>query len=242
MKKKVVIGIVLAVFLLLALASPVLAAVPTVSALNPNTGNVGTAPEVTITGTGFVDGQTTVNVSGAAGVSAGVVTFVNSTSIKSTFTIAADAAAGARDVTVTTSGGTSTPAVTFTVNAYITVVAPNSADKTLGYMTAGQTRTATITGGTVASNYITAWQVIAKDEKVNNPGFMNTNVGGTGTVLANNFQISMTGVNTDLVNSITGITYPPKPTTLPFYISQLVAANADPGSYQITITFTGSGS
>src|SRR6185503_16916024 len=103
-------------------------AAPTITQVQPNTGNVGNAVNVTITGTDFVAGQTTVQVSGA-GVAVSAVNVTGPTSLTATFTIAANAATGARNVTVTTPNGTSN-AVTFTVTAAptITQVQPNSGD------------------------------------------------------------------------------------------------------------------
>ena len=101
-------------------------AAPTITQVQPNSGNVGNAVNVTITGTDFVAGQTTVQVSGA-GVTVSAVNVTTPTSLTATFTIAANAATGARNVTVTAPSGTSN-AVTFTVTAAptITQVQPNS--------------------------------------------------------------------------------------------------------------------
>ncbi len=236
MKKKVVIGIVLAVCLVAALASPALAAAPTLTSVTPGNGTPSSTTNVTVSvtlvGTLFELGAS-VDVSGS-GVAVSDILVNSSTNITATFTLAAGAAAGDRNVTVTTSGGTSN-SKTFTVNAYITVVAPSAI--VLGYMTAGATKTATTTAGTVASNYGT-WSVSAIDAKGTQTGYMNTQANGSGTSLAARFQISKTASNYADANA--ALTYTDKPTTLPFFISQVVAANAAPGSYQITITFTGS--
>ena len=205
------------------------AVMPTITSLNPNNGNVNTAPTVVILGTNFVDGQTTINVSGT-GVSAGAVTFTSSTNISATFTIAADAAAGARSVTVTVAGKQSN-AVDFTVNSFITVTAPSAIN--LGAMAAGATTSgASSANGTVTTN-TASWQVTARDEKGTNTGFM---INGGSTPLTNKFQVSKD--NSTWANADTGITYNSSP--LPFYGRQAVI-QADPGgSYTITITFTGS--
>ncbi len=87
--------------------------VPTLTSVAPATGVRGTAVPVTLTGSNFTATGTTVAVSGT-GVTVGAITVVNSTTITTTFTFSATAAMGARNVTVTTPGGTS-GAVTFTV-------------------------------------------------------------------------------------------------------------------------------
>jgi len=92
---------------------------PTVSAVTPNQGTSGTAVPVTIDGTTFVNGAM---VSAGTGITVGNVAFVSSTRLTATFTIAADATGGARDVTVTNPGGTGgTLAHAFTVTTPQTV-------------------------------------------------------------------------------------------------------------------------
>jgi plastocyanin len=75
----------------------------TLTALSPNALGQGAAKMVTFTGTGFASGAT-VSFSGTS-VTAGPTTFVSSTSLKATVRVAASAATGRRDVTVTNSGG-----------------------------------------------------------------------------------------------------------------------------------------
>jgi subtilisin len=87
---------------------------PTVTAVTPNQGTSGAAVPVTIDGSAFVSGAT---VSAGAGITVTNVAFVSATRLSATFTIAGDATAGTRDVTVTNPGGAgSTLARAFTVN------------------------------------------------------------------------------------------------------------------------------
>src|SRR5207248_8695990 len=88
---------------------------PTLTSINLNSGIQSQSNQVTLTGTNFVIGATSVIVSGN-GVTAGAVTVTNSTTLNTTLLIAGQAATGPRGVTVATSGGTSNP-VTFTVLA-----------------------------------------------------------------------------------------------------------------------------
>lgn len=85
---------------------------PTLTAVSPSSGVQGSTVAVTLTGTNFVDGAT-VAVSGE-GVTVSDVVIASATSITATLTIDAGAAAGARNVTVTTAGGT-TGAQSFTI-------------------------------------------------------------------------------------------------------------------------------
>ena len=103
---------------------------PTLSSIAPNDGDQGDSVAVTLTGTNFVPGGTTVDVSGT-GVAVSSVSVSGTTSLTATLTIDIGAATGARDVTVTTLAGTS-GSVTFTVNdapgpaPVLSSVTPNS--------------------------------------------------------------------------------------------------------------------
>ncbi len=87
---------------------------PTLTSISPNNGVQGQSVPVTLTGANFIAGAT-IGVSGA-GITVSSTTVVSGTQITATFTIAANATAGAQSVTLTTSGGTSTPQP-FTVNS-----------------------------------------------------------------------------------------------------------------------------
>ncbi|MDH2401900.1 IPT/TIG domain-containing protein, partial [Bradyrhizobium sp. SSUT18] len=113
-------------------------AAPTVTSVAPTAGPTGGSTTVTIGGTGFVVGATTVNFGGAAGTG---VTVNSATSITVT---SPPGAAGTVDVTVTTAGGTSATSAsdkfTYLATPTVTSVAPTTGP------TAGST-TVTI-GGT----------------------------------------------------------------------------------------------
>lgn len=87
---------------------------PSLTTVSPNVGLRGTTVGVTLTGTNFVSGATTVAVSGS-GVSVNSVTVSSATSLTANFVIDAGAAPGARTVTVTTAGGTSSRTFTVTL-------------------------------------------------------------------------------------------------------------------------------
>jgi hypothetical protein len=111
---------------------------PTLTSISPAQGVRGTTVVVTLTGTAFVPGATTVNVSGG-GVTANVVT-ESATSLTASFVLDPAAAPGARTVTVTTPGGTST-GQTFTIS-----VPPGSATFTF----TGTPDTFTVPAGVVS--------------------------------------------------------------------------------------------
>ena len=99
---------------------------PTLTSISPNSGVQGQGVAVTLTGTNFVVGAA-VGLS-SAGITVSNTTVVNATQITATFTIAANAATGAQNITVTTSGGTS-GAQPFTVNLApptLTSISPNN--------------------------------------------------------------------------------------------------------------------
>ncbi len=83
-----------------------------VSGVTPNSGRRGSAVQVSLNGANF-DSSLVINP--IAGITVSNLAIVSPTSATATFTIAAAAVSGARDVTVTTSAGTSN-AITFTVN------------------------------------------------------------------------------------------------------------------------------
>jgi hypothetical protein len=93
----------------------VVSSAPTLSSVAPDSGNQGANVPVTLTGTNFVVGGTTVAVSGAE-VTVSNVNVASTTSLSATFGIGWSAAVGTRTVTVTTSSGTS-GAQNFTVTA-----------------------------------------------------------------------------------------------------------------------------
>jgi hypothetical protein len=86
---------------------------PTITSISPAVGVQGAAVPVTLTGTNFISGATVAVSNPGIGVSSVVV--VSATQIAATLTIAPNAALGAANVTVATSGGTSN-AFTLTVN------------------------------------------------------------------------------------------------------------------------------
>lgn len=90
----------------------VVPAAPTVTGISPAIGLKGASVNVTLTGSNFVSGSTTVNT--IAGVTVTNTTVVNATALTATFVVAANAQSGARNVTVSTGQGTSPPAI-FTV-------------------------------------------------------------------------------------------------------------------------------
>ncbi len=100
---------------------------PTLSSISPSAGSQGSSFSVTLTGSGFV---APLSVNGGSGITISNVSVVSSTSATATFAIAAAAATGARNISVTTTAGTS-GAATFTVNApgglpTLTSIAPAS--------------------------------------------------------------------------------------------------------------------
>jgi hypothetical protein len=86
--------------------------IPTLTSITPNTGLQGQSVAVTLAGANF--GSDSTIGFGGTGVTASNVTVVDSATITATFAVASGAAAGAQNVTVTTSGVTTGPQ-TFTV-------------------------------------------------------------------------------------------------------------------------------
>jgi len=103
------------------------ALVPSVDSVSPNQGAPAAVVPVTINGTGFVSGST-VSLN-PTGVTASNVSFVSATQLTATLTVAAGAATGGRDLTVTNpNGGSGTLTGAFSVavpSIAITSVTPN---------------------------------------------------------------------------------------------------------------------
>ncbi len=129
---------------------------PTLASIAPPGGVIGTTVTATLNGSGFGAGGTAVpggavcRFSGATifisgtGVTATNVNVTSDTTLSATFTIAADAAVGPRDVTVTTDSGTS-GAAQFTVSA-VPVPAPTLTSIIPANGTRASTATVTLTG------------------------------------------------------------------------------------------------
>jgi len=131
------------------------------ASISPSSGAANSSVPITITGTNLSGG--TINISGT-GVSASNVS-TSATQITATFTIAATAAAGVRNVTVTTAGGTSN-AETFTVIttqvATPTFTPPagtysSGQSITIGTTTAGASIRFTTDGSTPTSSFGTVY-------------------------------------------------------------------------------------
>jgi YVTN family beta-propeller protein len=146
----------------------VLPPIPTITSLSATTGVIGTAVSDTLTGTNFVAGAT-VNLSGT-GVMVSNVSVLSATSIAATFTIASDATLGGRDVTVTTSGGTSG------LNTF-TVLPPGPTITSLS-ATAGVTGT-TVSDTLTGTNFVTGATV---------------NLSGTGVTVSNVSVLTATSI------------------------------------------------
>jgi len=142
--------------------------VPTLTAITPASGTAGTAVNVTLTGTNFVNGATTVRVSGT-GISAGSAQVSGTTSLAATFTIDATATAGNRSVTVVTSGGTSN-ALDFSVNATSKPFNQTQTERLFGTWmfsyTIASTFTSTYRLNDVRPSTVTAgeWNIFGTDE------------------------------------------------------------------------------
>jgi hypothetical protein len=149
---------------------------PTLSTIAPATGNLGTAVPVTLTGTNFVSGATVATNN--AGIAVSAVTVVSAMQITATFTIATNATLGAANVTVTTSGGTSSAAA-FTVGSIPADLHLTNLTMTSGTATYQATHSITADTNVVVSGTATvtfaAGTIITLD-----PGFHATG-GGSGT-------------------------------------------------------------
>ena len=207
--------------------------VPTVTGISPSSGIAGnTITGVTISGT-YLGGATAVTFSGSGVTADSIVVASDNNSLTVTVSITASAAQTARDVLVTTPGGTASKTSAFTVTApTFSLSAPSSFS--LGIMQRNQNNTAKSgTNGTVSTT-AQNWQVTASGA-ASNGGYM---WNGTASPTAK-FQIGKDGSTwTDASGTLT---YNQSDTTsFPFWGQQLINGTDPAGTYSITITFTGS--
>jgi hypothetical protein len=154
--------------------------VPTLTSITPNTGSRGNTVAVTLVGTNFSAAGLAVNVSGT-GVTAANVTYVDAAHVTANLVVDANASlnnGGARNVTVTTAGGTS-GSRTFTISnpptATLTSISPTSG-------THGTTVNVTFTG----TNFTTAGSSI----NISGTGVTPTITSATPTQLVATFVIT----------------------------------------------------
>jgi hypothetical protein len=204
----------------------------TLSSISPNTGVQGTVVPVTITGTGFTLASA-VNVSGT-GITVGNFTVVNANTVTATFTIAATATLGARNVTVTTPAGTSN-AATFTVVAppapTLTSIAP-----------------ATEVRGTSVSVLLTGTNFVAGSNVVITPAATGVSVSGVVITTPTTIIATITSTSAAAIGSINvAVTNTGGASNaLPFAITGPVLTSISPvsgdrGTSNLPVTLTGSG-
>jgi hypothetical protein len=121
---------------------------PTLTSFTPNLGVRGSSVLVTLTGTNLL-GTQAVNISGT-GITVSNITAINSTTVTATFTILVGAGLGARDISVTTSGGLSNKLV-----GAFTVVGP-----TLISITPNTGRTGSVVPVTLTGTFLTGASAI----------------------------------------------------------------------------------
>jgi hypothetical protein len=208
--------------------------VPTITSITPNSGvQANTYTLVAIEGTYFTVSTPTVTFSGT-GVTASIINVTSSITMTITVSIDANAGIGARDVTVTTTGGTDTLTGGFTVTASsFSVEAPDAFS--LGIMGRTTNTMHSPTNATVSTTAQT-WQVTATGSTSNGGYMWNSAASASPTAI---FQIGKNG--TDWTAASGTLTYSQTDSTsLPFYAQQVIDADDPPGTYSITITFTGS--
>lgn len=183
---------------------------PTLTSLTPNTGSTAGGATITVVGTNFIFGATTVNVDGTS-----VPMTVTSTT-GGTFTLPAHAA-GAVNVTVTTVGGTS-GTQTFTYSAPTVPGIPTGLLSTAGDGSVALSWTVPASnGGSAITDYIVQWRTTS------GPGSWNTFADGTSTATTATVTGLTNGTSYDFqvaaVNAIGTGTYTAPDTETPTSVS-----------------------
>jgi len=127
---------------------------PKLTSINPASGAQGSTKAVTLTGTDLGGTASPLNVSGT-GVTCTVTGTTTATSVSANCVITAAAATGARNVSVTTPGGTSN-AVTFTVTV-APPATPSGGNATRGATGGPVTADLTWNAATGATSYDVLW-------------------------------------------------------------------------------------
>jgi hypothetical protein len=184
---------------------------------------------VTIVGTALT-GAT--DVSFGAGITVNSYTIDSDTQVSANITIATNATAGTRDVSVITPGGTTTKSSGFTVVAStFSISAP--ANFNLGALTRGGTTTSTVHTGSVTTN-AQFWQITATGGASHSGKMWNGSASPTAL-----FQFSKDGNTWDTADGT--LTYTQAGgTNLDLYGRQSIDSDDPAGTYTIIITFTGS--
>jgi hypothetical protein len=198
------------------------APVPTVTAVTPASGPLAGGTTITVTGTGFVPGLTTVKV----GTATATTVVVNSA--RTSLTAKAPAGtAGAKSVSVTTSGGTATKASAFTYVAAPTVSAVSPAYGPL----AGNT-SITVTGTNLAGATVKVGTGTATTVVVNSAGTSLTAKTPAGTAGAKTVTVTTAGGTATKASAFTYLAVPTIGTVTP-------ASGPTAGNTTITVTGTG---
>jgi IPT/TIG domain len=167
---------------------------PTLTTLSATSGVQGVSVPVTLTGTNFAG----ATVNAGPGITVANLTQISATQLTANFVIGTTAAVGPQNVTITTPGGTSTPALVFTIISAsapaLSAISPNAG-------TQGAVVTVTLTGTnlagasaigagpgitatllTVTATQVTANFTIASNAVPASPGITITTAGGTSQI------------------------------------------------------------
>ena len=157
---------------------------PTVTSCSPAQGTQGQSFIVTITGT-YLTGATSVSFSGT-GITAGIPTVISNTQVTVSINIEAGAAPGARNISVTTPGGTGTKNNVFTV---IALPAPPAEQPFTGMGTGNpggssgsMSSTISTAQSVVNPTFIIQAASISRAQTSGDPVIINANVANTSTV------------------------------------------------------------
>ncbi len=204
-------------------------ALPTLTSITPGQGYLNTTTTVTLVGTNFVSGMS-VNISGTL-VTASNINVTSSTQATADFTIAANAIAGNRMVSVTTPGGTSgTVGWTVVGVPVISTIGPNNGNP--GAAVAVTLIGAQFYGGSVniSSNGVTPGNVQVKNfgQKIT---FTATIAANAAAGARNVTAVNGSGTSNAVVFTVNGGTNPPT-------LASVAPSSGDPGT-SVNATLTG---
>ncbi len=212
--------------------------------INPNSSGQTAIVPVTLTasGTHFLQGATTVSLTGGSGVTVGAVTVTSPTTATASVTVASNAAPGLYNVSVATGGETASLANAFTVIStapYLSSVAPNSAVQGTANLDVVITGVNTLftQANAIAVNFNPGGNIVVNKVTVNSDTQVTININV-------NTVASPGGISGNLIlNPGTGqVLFPFGFTIMPSSASIVsVSPSSVPQGGQVTLDVTGSG-
>ncbi len=211
---------------------------PTVTSVNPAVRGQGSTQTVTITGTGFVSGAALTSSFGS-GITVNSTSYTNGTTLSANISIAAGAATGAHDVTVTNGdSGVGTGTGKFTVNAAPAIT--TSSPLLSGEKSVSQSWTLAASGGTTPYIWTLSSGSLPAGLSLSSAGVISGTPTGSGS---SSFGVTVTDALGGTTSANLALTINPQPTiTNVQFLNKTAGGTGTAGKIeqgdQIVVTFS----